>query len=152
VGRKSNVSEDIKAAVIADLAAGEQPAIVAERYGIDAGKVRMWKTRYVASNVADDTPYVASDETQHVVRRPSIEERHARLAERIYDLLEVKLEASRAISEHIKKGDWLDKQSGSDVADLGTYLDTTASTMLAGLATAAQRRALADQQTEDPTG
>src|SRR5262245_46637801 len=55
---RSKVSPEIRAAALSDLAGGEQPAIVAERYGLDRELVKKWKVRYVPTDVPTDVPVV----------------------------------------------------------------------------------------------
>ena len=43
---RTTIDPQIRAAAIADLLAGEQPAAVAATYGLDPTIVRQWKARY----------------------------------------------------------------------------------------------------------
>lgn len=119
----SNVLPDIKAAALADLQAGEQPAIVAQRYGLDPGKVRMWKTRYVADGVAESAIGVAPVSP---VVKPSVGHKQNAIGELVLDLLAAKLKASAAIAQAASDPAWLAKQRGSELAALGQWLDSTA--------------------------
>lgn len=113
------VSAKVRAAVLAELHAGEQPATVAERYGIDAGTVRVWKTRYV-------TDAVTLQPATAPIVRPSLEAQQRQIGEIILDLLAAKLEASAALARAVSDPEWLAKQSGSELAAIGGYLDSTA--------------------------
>lgn len=117
--RKSTINPDIRAAAIADLLEGMQPALVAEKHGVDAGTVRMWKTRYVAEDVAEAVEPVARI-------YPAVERRKERLGELLLDLLAAKLEASQAIAQVAADPAWLKRQSAADLATLVGTLDSTA--------------------------
>lgn len=112
----AHIDPATRAQAIAELHAGEQPAIVAERYGIDPAKVRVWKQRYVTESV---TPPVT-------VRQPSVERQQQEIGALILDLLAAKLQASAAIAKAASNEAWLRSQSGSELAVLGEWLDTTA--------------------------
>lgn len=116
---RSTVDPKIKAAAIADLQAGDQPAIVAERYGINNNTVKQWKSRYVTEVVTDVPDRVT-------VQKPALERQKTQLGEIILDLLAAKLEASKAIAEAARDPAWLRKQSATELATLGAYLDSTA--------------------------
>jgi hypothetical protein len=113
------IDPSIRAAALAELHAGEQPAIVAERYRLDPAKVRVWKQRYVTPVVANVTPPVT-------VRQPTLERQQHQIGELILDLLAAKLQASTAIAKAASDETWLRSQSGSELAALGEWLDTTA--------------------------
>jgi hypothetical protein len=116
---KSKISAKVKAAALADLHAGEQPAVVAERYGIEMGTVRVWKARYVTDSV---TQRSASPAPQ----RPSVAAQQRQIGEIVLDLLAAKLEASAALARAVSDPEWLARQSGSELAAIGGYLDSTA--------------------------
>lgn len=105
-----------KAAAIADLAAGESPQIVAERYGLNPYTVRSWKRREVRKLISPEATYLAP---AHVAP-------HGAIGDLILDLLAAKLEASTAIARAVSNPQWLATQSGSDLAALGAWLDSTA--------------------------
>lgn len=113
------ISPKVRAAALADLHAGEQPAVVAAKYGIDAAKVRVWKQRYVTSDV---TPVTAPEP----IRRPALEAQKVSIGETILDLLRAKLKASQAIAAAAADPDWLREQPASELAALGQWLDATA--------------------------
>jgi hypothetical protein len=117
---KSRVSPDIRAAAIADLQAGEQPAVVAERYGVDSATVRVWKQRYVttpdALHVTPITTVVTASESAD----------HRTFGELVFDLLRAKLRASEAIARAAEDAEWIKRQTGADVAALGMWLDASA--------------------------
>jgi hypothetical protein len=119
MARKPKISPKVRAAVIADLMGGEQPAIVAAKHGVDAGTVRMWKTRYVAGDVAPVTPAP--------IRQPTLEAEKAYIGEAVLDLLRAKLKASQAIADAASDPEWIRKQPAAELAVLGQWLDATAS-------------------------
>lgn len=114
----AKVSARLRAQVLADLHAGEQPAVVAERYGVDPAVVRVWKQRYVTSV----TPVV----TNVTAQQPTMERQNHEIGTLIIDLLAAKLRASAAIAEAARQPEWLARQSGSELAALGAWLDATA--------------------------
>ena len=124
---RQTVSDDVKAAALADLAAGEQPAVVAQRYRLNTATVRSWKMR-------DATPLATAHTTvataTAIVHRPTIEEHQQRIADLMYRLLSAKLEASERLAQHTAT-DWLNRQSAEGLAELGDYLDRTAAGILA---------------------
>ena len=117
---RSKVSPDIRAAALADLAAGEQPAVVAERYKLDPATVRVWKQRYVTTQGALDVTPV----TNIVTHAESGD--HRTFGELVFDLLRAKLRASEAIARAAEDADWIKRQTGADVAALGQWLDASA--------------------------
>jgi hypothetical protein len=117
----ARASPEIKAAALADLQAGEQPAIVAARYRLDAATVRKWKERHVTQDVTPVTPAVTP------IRRPSVEAQERAIGAIILDLLRAKLEASRAIADYARNNPaWLAQQPAAELAAFGQWLDTTA--------------------------
>ena len=132
----SKIPAKTRAAAIADLMDGAQPAVVAEKYRIDAGKVRMWKTRYVAPRVAESAPPA-------VVYRPSALAQQIAIGDLIMDNLRAKLYATQKIAEYATTPEWFDKQNASDVATLFEAIDRSAVGILDRLA---QRRSGADEQ------
>lgn len=136
---KTKVSTEIKAAAIADLLSGEQPAVVAERYALDRGMVKTWKQRHVSNVVTAEAPVVTTSMppddlpvTQQA--RPSIAARQAQVVELVYETLIAKLTATQRLAEHVTRDEWLDKQSAGGVAELGQWLDSTARATLELLA------------------
>lgn len=117
---------DMKAAALADLMAGEQPAVVAERYGLDRDTVKSWKRRHVAP---DDAPVAPDDAPvptrQQPIVRPKVEAQKYAIGEMILDLLRAKLKASAALAEAASNPDWLREQSAAELATLGQWLDTS---------------------------
>lgn len=132
---RSTLTPEIKAAALADLHAGEQPAVVAERYGLDPAKVRVWKQRYVTASVA---PAVAPPVTAAPapVRQPAVEARQQTLAELVEANLRAKLVATQRIAEHASREQWLAQQTAADVAELFEALDRSAIGILDRLANA----------------
>jgi hypothetical protein len=135
----SKIPAKTRAAAIADLMDGAQPAVVAERYGIEAGKVRMWKTRYVAPNVAESTPPA-------FVYRPTVLAQQIAIGDLIMDNLRAKLIATQKIAEYATTPSWFDKQTAADVATLFEAIDRSAVGILDRLA---QRRSGADRQSDE---
>jgi hypothetical protein len=131
----------IKAAALADLLSGEQPAVVAQRYGLDRGLVKMWKQRYVTAGVT-------SDQAAHVtvMHRPAIAAQQLAIGDLIMENLRAKLLATQKIAEYATTPSWFDKQTAADVATLFEALDRSAIGILDRLA---QRQSGADDQ-RDP--
>lgn len=123
----------IKAAALADLHTGEQPAVVAERYGLDRGLVKMWKQRYVTAGVTRSSAPVT------VVHRPAVQAQQLAIGDLIQDNLRAKLIATQRIAEHVTTTEWLEKQSASDVATLFTAIDQSAIGILDRLAARSAR-------------
>jgi hypothetical protein len=115
----SKISPRKRAAALADLQAGEQPAVVAARHKIDPDVVRQWKARYVTADVTHVTP-------AKPVVKPSIEVQKRTIGELVLDLLAAKLEASAAIARAASDPAWLERQSPAELAALGQWLDSTA--------------------------
>jgi hypothetical protein len=113
---RSTVKPDVRAAAIADLQAGEQPAIVAERYNLNRDTVKQWKQRYVTEPVTVSPPVV----------RPTLERQQSEIGTLIIELLTAKLTASKAIATAASDPTWLRSQSAEQLAILGEWLDTTA--------------------------
>lgn len=111
-----SIPDAVRAQALADLHAGEQPAVVAARYGLDAGKVRVWKSRHVAPHV---TPAVAGE----APRRPAQEARQEAIGQLVTDLLRAKLEAAVAVAERLGDAEWLAAQSAADLVAIGAWLD-----------------------------
>lgn len=123
----AQVAPEVKAAAIADLHGGEQPAVVAERYGVDRNTVKQWKLRHVTNavpNVPDPVTDVPSVKAPIV--KPVLERRNRLIGTIIFDLLAAKLEASEAIAKAASDPTWITRQSGSELAALGEWLDSTA--------------------------
>ena len=156
---KPRVSPEVRAAALAALHAGEQPAEVAERYGIDGATVRVWKNRYVtgdsADHVTDAAPAVTDAVTavtpQQPKSRSAIEQQQLRIGALILDLLEAKLKASQAIAETALNAEWRSRYSPAELAELGQWLDSTAFAIGDRLAGAASRHAHDDRADPDPT-
>ena len=119
MAEKRRISPDLRAAALADLLAGDQPAIVAERYGLDRNTVKQWKSRYVTGDVTKKPARVP-------IQKPTVEAQKAHIGETILDLLRAKLKASQAIAEAVSDPDWLTRQSAAELAALGQWLDGTA--------------------------
>lgn len=118
----SKVSPDIKAAALAALHGGEQPAEVAERLGLDREVVKKWAQR--ARNVSPEVSPEVSPPRRIV--RPTIEAQQRQIGELVLELLRAKLEASAAIAEAARDPDWLKQQPASELAALGQWLDASA--------------------------
>lgn len=126
------VGDEVKAAALADLANGEQPAIVAERYRVNRQTVKAWKARMEDSLQPAMQPNQQVQPT--VIRRPSIEAHQERILELMYQNLAAKFVASQRIAEHVTDPNWLYRQDAAGIAALGEYLDATALNTLALLA------------------
>ena len=137
---RSTISPEIKAAAMADLHNGDQPAIVAERYGIDRGLIKMWKQRYVSADVS-----AAHASSVSVIHRPQMEAQQLTIGELVIDNLRAKLLATERIATYASTPAWLDKQTAADVAELFEVLDRAAVSVLDRLA---QRRSADDSEAE----
>lgn len=133
---RSTVTPEVRAAALADLHAGEQPAVVAERYGISRDMVKMWKQRYVT-----DVVTIADNANVSVIHRPQLEAQQIELGELVMLNLRSKLIATQRIADYASSPAWLDKQNASDVAELFEVLDRTAVNILDRLAAARHERA-----------
>ena len=141
----SKISAKIRAAAIADLIDGEQPAVVAEKYRIDAAKVRVWKQRYVTADVTESiTPSVT------ILRRPAIEMQQLAIGDLIMENLRAKLIATQRIAEYATTQEWIDKQNAADVATLFTALDQSAVGILDRLAQRSHSDSAADSDGAPP--
>jgi hypothetical protein len=109
------VDPTIKAAALADLHSGEQPAVVAEKYRLKRSTVKSWVARADASAVASTRTAVASVPAPIV--RPTVEAQQRQIGELVLDLLRAKLEASATIARLV---------STAELVSLGNYLDDTA--------------------------
>lgn len=123
MGERRRIQPELRAAALADLLAGDQPAIVAERHGLDAATVRSWKLRFVTG---EDATRDATIVQRASVAKPTVEAQKAHIGEAILDLLRAKLQASQAIAEAVADPAWLQRQSAAELAALGQWLDGTA--------------------------
>ena len=117
--KRAKISAKTRAAVIADLLAGEQPAVVALKHGIDAAYARVLKQRHVTQGDTFVTPVTMS-------ARPALDAQKAYIGELILDVFRAKLEASQALAIAVRQPDWIVKQSASQLAELGQWLDSSA--------------------------
>ena len=115
----ARASPEIKAAALADLAAGEQPAVVAERYNLSRDVVKMWKQRHV-------TDPVTKTVTSNVTVRPALEAQQRAIGALVLDLLSAKLQASEAIAKAALDPEWRNRQPAAELAAFGAWLDSTA--------------------------
>lgn len=111
---------------MADLLAGEQPAVVAERHGLNPATVRKWKERLEVPAVVTPEDVTPDVTVSRPVTRPRVEAQQREIGALILDLLAAKLEASAALARAASDPEWLRKQRGSELAALGAYLDATA--------------------------
>ena len=126
---RSTVSPEVRAAAIADLQAGEQPAVVALRYGVSRGMVKMLKQRFVTNVVT-----ITDGNTASVIHRPALEMQQLELGELVMMNLRAKLIATQRIADYASSPAWLDKQNASDVAELFAVIDRAAISVLDRLA------------------
>ena len=143
---RRSVSAEIKAAALADLAVGEQPAIVAQRYRLNPATVRSWKLRLDEGATPIATEHATPVAT--ILRRPAVEAQQLTIAELVASNLRAKLVATQRIAEHVTREEWLTKQSAVDVATLFESLDRSAIGILDRLAQP-QQPALPSGTTED---
>ncbi len=104
---RRNYSDETKAAVMAELAAGQGVGKVAKDYEIPVGTVKAWKRR-------------TKDE------RPVATEKKEAIGDLLVQYLETNLRTLKAQSEVFADPEWLKKQSASEVAMLhGVLTDKT---------------------------
>jgi transposase-like protein len=120
-----------KAAAIADLLNGDQPAVVAAKYGFESATVRQWKARLVTPDV---TTGVTKATEATVIRQPALEAQQLALGELVMQNLRAKLIATQKIADYATTPEWLDKQNAADVAALFECLDRSAIGILDRLA------------------
>lgn len=169
---RSPITEEIRAAAMADLCAGESPNAIAQRYRINAATVRSWKSRlaYELSQAeqvgmeqeAQSTPQAATTHATRVatseilathatsaavnLQRSAVVQRQLRIADLIIENLEARLAASLAISNHVKNNpQWVERQSASELAALDEHLHRTSVDILDRLA---DRRDAEEDSTE----
>lgn len=153
-GEAMAYSIEIKAAAVADLLTGEQPAVVAKRYNLPGGLVRKWKFRLgtpdgTLHGTADGTDSLFVDassassassastqtNTARVVTiRPALEAQQLELGALVLQSLRAKLLATQRIAEYVTTPSWLDKQTAVDMAALFDVLDRSAIAVLDRLA------------------
>lgn len=137
----STVRPEVKAAALADLMTGEQPAVVAERYQLPRETVKSWKRRLdlgpgapavhaPGAPIAPGAP-AALDPAPAVY---SLHAQQARVVALVYENLIAKLTATQKLAEHATRDEWLSRQSAEGVAVLGGWLDSTARATLELLA------------------
>jgi hypothetical protein len=134
------VTPEVRAAALADLAAGDQPAVVADRYKLNRQTVKAWKAR-LGNMVASVQPDMQPDMQPGVqpdarpVYQSSLAAQQQRVVELVYQNLIAKLTAVEHLAHHVTTNDeWLNRQSADGIATLGGWLDTTAAATLALLA------------------
>lgn len=148
---KSRVAPEIRAAALADLQAGEMPAVVADRYGLDREVVKKWKTRYVPAHVPDVGAVPVPPSRPVLLQRPALERAQLGIAELVMKNLEAKLLATQRIAEYAANSPaWLDKQTAADVGELFERIDRSAIAILDRMATAGRGTTPGDN--EDPRG
>jgi hypothetical protein len=116
MARTPKLDPKIRAAAIADLLAGEQPAVVAANHGLDPATVRQWKARFVTADPADVPAH----------QKPSIAAQKASMGEVILDLLRAKLQASQSLAVVATDPEWVKRQSAAELAVFGQWLDSSA--------------------------
>lgn len=125
---KTRTPIKIRAAAVAALQAGEQPAVVAARYGLDAAQVRVWKQRYVTNVVTPDDSSISRPVS---MQRPALERAQLDIAALVMRNLEAKLVATQRIAEYAANSPaWLDKQTAADVGELFERIDRSAIAIL----------------------
>ncbi len=116
MARTPTIDPQIRAAAIADLLAGEQPAVVAATHGLDPATVRQWKARFVTADPADVPTH----------RKPVLEAQKASMGELIIGCLRSKLQASQAVAAVATDPEWVKRQSAAELAVFGQWLDASA--------------------------
>lgn len=113
-------SDDLKAAVMAQLLQGQSVSSIATEYDIPKGTVSGWKRK--AKEHAADSP-LASDATQK-----------EEIGQLLVDYLRANLDALRAQSEVFADRDWLKDQEASELAVLHGVMTDKAVRLLEALA------------------
>lgn len=126
---RDSIDPAIKAAAMADLMDGEQPAIVAERYDLNPATVRSWKARLDLPATADATGGQGVA-TGVAIRQPAVEAQQLAIGELIMASLRAKIYATQKIAEYVTTPAWLDKQTATDVAELFETIDRAAVSVL----------------------
>lgn len=104
---RRNYDDDTKAAVMAELAAGQGVGAVAKKYEIPAGTVKSWKKRLKGE-------------------QPVASEKKEAIGDLLVKYLETNLQTLRVQSEAFRDREWLARQSASEVAILhGVLTDKT---------------------------
>lgn len=146
---RNRISLEIKAAALADLHAGDQPAVVAERYGLPRNTVKSWRVRLDAPAVAPAHASADAPAPRRIVR-PAEDLRNLTLAELVEANLRAKLIATQRIAEHVTRDEWLAQQNATAVAELFEAIDRSAIGVLDRLAAAhAQPAALPPADADD---
>lgn len=134
----STVRPEVKAAALADLMTGEQPAVVAERYQLPRETVKSWKRRL---DMQPGAPVVHAPDAPIAPGAPapapavySLHAQQARVVALVYENLIAKLTATQKLAEHATRDEWLSRQSAEGIALLGGWLDSTARSTLELLA------------------
>jgi transposase-like protein len=129
---RSKIPAKTRAAAIADLQAGEQPALVAQRYGLSSAMVRDWKREYVVKHPTGIPTDIQHPTPGHPVAiRPSIEQAQFDIAQLIRENLEAKLIATKRIAEYAANSpEWLEKQSAAELGELFERIDRSAIAIL----------------------
>jgi transposase-like protein len=122
---RDTIPPEVKAAAMAELLDGEQPAIVAERYDLNAATVRSWKARLDLPATADATA-MRGVATGVAIRQPAIEAQQLAIGELVMASLRAKIFATQKIAEYVTTEAWLDKQNAADVATLFETIDRAA--------------------------
>jgi hypothetical protein len=127
----SRVSPEVRAAAMADLVAGEQPAVVAERHRLNRSTVKSWAARMPAILSASASASTLADASSdaRASKRPSVEARKQRIAEIVLDLLATKLEGARQLAAHLSDPAFLADQKVDDLLRISDYLDRSALTL-----------------------
>lgn len=111
-------SDQVKAAALAALLAGQSPSEVARAFGIPAGTLKSWKSRQLRG---ESVATVATDSRE-------------RIGQLLLAYLETTLETLKAQQEAFRDKAWLLKQSAAEVATLHGISVDKAVRLLEGLA------------------
>lgn len=127
---RTDTPPEVKAQAIADLLTGEQPAIVAQRYGLPGGTVRQWKNRLVTPDVTDSVTSGVTKPGRTVTIRPQIDAQQLEIGALVMEALRAKVIATQRIAEYVTQPAWFDKQTAAEVAELFEVLDRSAVSIL----------------------
>lgn len=107
MSERTNYGEDVKAAVLAALLAGQSVSEVSREYNIPEGTIKSWRTRKNVSQMQRDAFEDASDAT---LKKD--------IGELLLGYLQTNLETLRAQARVFGDEEWLKQQSAGELAVL----------------------------------
>ena len=124
---RQQYSEEVRAAVLVAIQAGDDATTVAERYGVPVGTVHSWASRQRQHAPSEDLSSLAS------LASPE----RARIGSLVMRYLEVSLQALEAQAKVFSDTEWIKKQHAGDIAILHGAIGDRAVRLLEALAVAA---------------